>query len=76
MKENRAAEGHQQYDAHERVSGKERCIQATKIVSANQPVLVNEQCASGNHSRKCDWSKSSDHKQPDQREKRAGVKRT
>jgi hypothetical protein len=76
MQENCAAESYQQYDAHKRVGSKERCIQSTEIVSANEPVLVNKQCAGRKHSGKCDWSKSRNQKQPNQCEKRARVKRS
>ena len=52
MKKNRTAERGQQNDADKGVGGKESGIQAAQIVSPDESMLIDQQCARGYHSGK------------------------
>jgi hypothetical protein len=51
-----ASKSSKQDDAHKSVGRKESRVQATEIVSAHEPVLVNKKGGCCNHSYKSDWS--------------------
>src|ERR1043165_7818015 len=75
VEENSASESSQQYDAHKSVGSKKSGVQATEIVGVNKSMLVDKQSARGDHACEGDWSKTRDHKEPDQTNKRPGMKR-
>jgi hypothetical protein len=60
MKKDCTAKRGQQDDADKRVGGKEGGIQAAKIVSPDESMLIDQQCACGYHSRKGNRPKLSD----------------
>jgi hypothetical protein len=68
VKENSASESGQQYDANKSVGSKESGVQATEIVGANKPMLVDKQRAGRNHAAKA-TGPSPVIQKPDKRQK-------